>query len=505
MQGILTCDLGTTACKTTLFNPKGEVIAQKEKEYPLYHPQPMWAEQEAEDWWEAAVETCRLILAGRDVEILGIGLSSQRETMVPLDSDGRPLTRAIVWMDRRASGEADELSRQVGRENLHQRTGMIPDSTFSATKLFWWHRNAREIIDKAATFLQPKEYLAYRLTGVAATEPSLASRTMLYDIRTGSWCQDLVSLVGLREEQLPKLVASTDIVGKLSPQAAGILDLPSGVPVVAGGGDRQCEALGSGISGELAMESTGTTSNLSFATTQLPEKLDPRVVSSCHALPGQWLIEQGLTTTGSILRWFRDNFAGPERIAAADLGVSSYDLISQEAAQAKPGANKLLLLPFFMGAKATRWNPDARGALFGLTLDHGRRELARAIMEGVAYELRACLDVLEGMKMLPKQIVLMGGGSKGELWNQIKANVTGFPVGLPKQTEAASLGAFILAGAGIGLFPDPAMTSRTLNPVVRNFEVDKQDKATYDGLYPLYNRLYEVTAEITHKLAQLEG
>jgi xylulokinase len=505
MEGILTFDLGTTACKTTLFNLEGDVIAQAEQEYPLYHPQPMWAEQEADDWWDAAVATCRQILAERDVKIQGIGLSSQRETMVPLDSQGRPLSRAIVWMDRRAAGEAEELAREVGREQLHQRTGMIPDSTFSATKLFWWYRNAKEIIDQAMTFLQPKEYLAYRLTGAIATEPSLASRTMLYDIREGRWCSDLVSLVGLKEEQLPKLVASTDVVGKLTGEAASALGLPQGVPVVAGGGDRQCEALGSGISGELAMESTGTTSNLSFATTRLPEKLDPRVVSSCHALPGQWLIEQGLTTTGSILRWFRDNFAGAERIVAGELGASSYDLISQEAAGAKPGSDKLLLLPFFMGAKATRWNPAARGALFGLTLDHGRKELARAIMEGVAYELRACLDVLEGMKMLPEQIVLMGGGSKGELWNQIKANVTGFSVGLPKQTEAASLGAFILAGAGIGLFPDPGATSRTLNPVVRKFEVNQGDKTVYDSLYPLYNRLYEVTEEITHKLAEVEG
>ncbi len=505
MQGILTFDLGTTACKTTLFDLKGQILAQAEKEYLLYHPQPMWAEQEAEDWWEAAVETCRQVLAGQEAEVLGIGLSSQRETMVPISKDGKPLSRAIVWMDRRAHREAEELSRQAGRENLHQRTGMIPDSTFSATKLFWWQRHAQAIMREAVTFLQPKEYLAFRLTGVAATEPSLASRTMLYDIRKGEWCQDLVELVGLRPEQLPPLVSSTDVVGKLTAQAAEILGLPSGVPVVAGGGDRQCEALGAGISGQLAMESTGTTSNLSFATAQLPAELDARVVSSCHALPGQWLIEQGLTTTGSILRWYRDNFAGPERMAAEDLGISTYDLISRQAANAKAGANKLLLLPFFMGAKATRWNPDARGVVFGLTLDHGRKELARAVMEGVAYELRACLDVLAGMKMLPERIVLMGGGSKGELWNQIKANVTGFAVGLPRQTEAASLGAFILAGAGIGLFLDPAATSQSINPVVRHFEVNRREKETYDGLYAIYNELYEATEKLTHRLAQLEG
>ena len=505
MQGILTFDLGTTACKTTLFNLKGEVVAQAEKEYPLYHPEPMWAEQEADDWWDAAVETARQVLSQGNYEIVGIGLSSQRETMVPVGKDGRPLSRAIVWMDRRAHKEGEEMARQVGRENLHQRTGMIPDSTFSATKLFWWHRNMPEIIKEAVTFLQPKEYLAYRLTGVAATEPSLASRTMLYDIRQGTWCEDLVAMVGLRVEQLPRLVASTDVVGKLTDEAAAVFGLPSGVPVVAGGGDRQCEALGAGISGKLAMESTGTTSNLSFATTALPDKLDPRVVSSCHTLPGQWLIEQGLTTTGSILRWYRDNFEGHERIAANDLGVSTYELNSSQAAQAKAGANKLLLLPFFMGSKATRWNPDARGAIFGLTLDHGRKELARAVMEGVAFELRACLDVLRGMNMLPERIVLMGGGSKGKLWNQIKANVTGFSVGLPKQTEAASLGAFILAGAGIGLFSDPAATSLSLNPVVSHFEVDPKEKAIYDGLYPLYNKLYEVTEEITHQLAKLEG
>lgn len=498
---ILTYDIGTTACKSVLFSVDGTVVAMAEQEFPTRHPEPMWAEQDPDDWWQAVVSTTRSLMEGREnARILSIGLSSQRETIVPVDKQGNKLCDAILWMDRRTAKEAEDLASYFGRENLHSVTGMIPDATFSATKLMWLKRHMPEVVDAAHCFLQPKEYVCLKLTGAFTTDYSLASRTMMLDVRKLSWCDDVFAAVGISKEKMPRIYYSDEVVGTVTTEAAALLGIPSGIPVVAGGGDRQCEAVGAGIFGDRAMESTGTTSNISCASDHVIDNLDIRVVCSVHALRGHWLIEQGLTTSGSILRWFRDTFCQEEQADAAARGISAYAIIDEMVANAQPGSHKLLMLPFFMGAKATRWNPAARGAFLGVTLGHGKAEFARAIMEGVAFELRTCLDILKGIGLEPSQIVSMGGGSRGDVWNQIRADVTGRPVSVPRVTDAASLGAMILAAKGVGVISDVAEASVTLNPPQKRYSPTASSQAVYDQLYPIYDDFYAAVEGLFDRL-----
>lgn len=502
---ILTYDIGTTACKSALFSIDGTVVAMAEREYRTRHPKPMWAEQDPDDWWAAVVSTTRLLMEGReDATILGIGLSSQRETVVPVDRDGNKLADAILWMDRRTAKEAQDLASHFGRESLHRVTGMIPDATFSATKLWWLRKNYPDIVKRAYCFLQPKEYVCLKLTGRFATDYSLASRTMMLDTRRLCWFDDVFEVIGISKDQMPPIYHSDDVVGKVTPEAARSLSIDPGIPVVAGGGDRQCEALGAGIFGDRAMESTGTTSNISCASDHVTEDLDIRVVCSAHTIRGHWLIEQGLTTSGSILRWFRDTLWCEEAAESAARGVSAYKIIDEKVAESSPGSKRLLLLPFFMGAKSTRWNPLARGAWLGVTLGHGRAEFARSIMEGVAYELRACLDILNGMGLEPLQIVSMGGGSRGDVWNQIRADVTGRPVYVPRVSDAASFGAMILAGKGAGVLDDLSEASATLNAPQRSYHPNPEAKAIYDQLYPIYNDFYASVENLFERLESVE-
>lgn len=498
---ILTYDIGTTACKSMLFGVDGTVIATAEQEYPTRHPEPMWAEQDPDDWWDAVVSTTRSLMSGREnANICGIGLSSQRETVVPVDEQGNKLADAIVWMDRRTAKEAQDLASHFGREELHRITGMIPDATFSATKLLWLRRHYPEIVKRAYCFLQPKEYVCLKLTGCFTTDYSLASRTMMLDTRRRCWFDDIFDVIGISKEQMPPIFHSDEVVGSVTADAAAALGISSGIPVVAGGGDRQCEALGAGIFGDRAMESTGTTSNISCAADHIIEDLDIRVVCSAHTIRGHWLIEQGLTTSGSILRWFRDTFCYEDAVESEKRGVSVYSVIDEKVAECPPGSDKLLLLPFFMGAKATRWNPKARGALLGVTLGHSRAEFARSIMEGVAYELRACLDILSGMGLDPSQLVSMGGGSRGDVWNQIRADVTGRPVSVPRVSDAASFGAMILAAKGAGVLDDVAQASVTMNAPQRTYYPNEAARTVYDQLYPIYNGFYEAVESLYERL-----
>ncbi|MDR7434144.1 MAG: FGGY family carbohydrate kinase [Armatimonadota bacterium] len=489
---ILTLDLGTTAVKATLFTVDGVVCAQAMREYPTERPRPDWAEQDPEVWWEASVEAIRALGDLRSVKV--ISLTSQREGVVPVDAQGNPLARCIIWQDRRAYQEAQELASAFG-EGLHARTGMRPDPTFTAPKLLWMRRHDPDSFTRARWFLQPRDYLYLRLTGCAVTDPSLASRTMLWDLRAGCWWEEGLSYVGLRNDQLPPVYPSTAMPGSLSVGAAHSLGVQPGIPVVVGAGDRACEAIGVGAADGRVMVSTGTTTNISTATVALPARLDPRLLYSAHGIPGWYLIEQGLSTSGSILRWLRDEVLG---------GQWTYADLDRLAAESPPGARGLILLPFFMGARSTRWNPHARGLFLGFTLGHRLGDLVRSVLEGVAMEIRACLDLLREGSVHVSEIVVVGGGARSSLWNQILADAAGCPVVVPKEREAASLGAMILAAAGMGYLGEISSSWKTLNPVVNLFTYREEIARFYENLYSLYNATYRAVEPLYESLAALD-
>ena len=489
---LLAIDVGTTACKAALVDTEGTVVAVGQAEYPTHHPRPLWAEQDPEDWWQAAIAATRAALEAAEAstpEVAAIALSSQRETVALTDRDGRPLARAISWMDRRGAEEIGALVQRWGAEAIHRATGMVPDATFTLAKLLWLKRHEPALLARSRWLLQPRDFVAHRLTGRFVTDPSLASRTMMWEMERGRWWAPAFDEIGIDPQRFPPVVPSHAVVGGLSPEAGRALGLRAGVPVVTGGGDRCCEALGVGLVAGEAMESTGTTSNLSTVAPSLPAQRDPRLTYTAHVLPGQWLAEQGLNATGAILRWLRALAYAEEHRRAREAGEDVYRLMGEEAARVPAGAEGLVMLPYFMGARAPRWQPLARGALVGLTLEHGRAHLVRAAMESVAYELRACRTVLEEAGLSPTTVVAMGGGARSHLWLEIKAAVMGMPVRTPRVGLAASLGAAVLAGWGIGLFSDPAATARRFNPGALTVTPEPALRATYEALARRYERL----------------
>jgi xylulokinase len=488
---ILTFDIGTSACKVCLWNTQGVLLASADEGYPTHHPQPDWAEQDPEDWWRASVAAARRCLTGHEGDsIIVLGLSSQREGVVPIGRNGTPLDRCIIWMDRRCRDQAVRLGNEFGISFLHRHTGLAPDPNYTACKLLWMREHQPEILDRTSVFLQPRDYVYYRLTGAHVTDFTLASRTMMMDIRRQTWWPDMLRRVGVRENQFPPIHRSTEAPHRLSPAAAGDIGLPEGIPVSLGAGDRPCEAVGIGLFGQRVIDSVGTASNICMAIDRLPDDLG-RVPCSVHATPGRWLLELGITTSGSLMRWFRELLdLSPEEAAGLEV----------EAGSSPRGARSLLVFPFLMGARSVRWNADARGLLLGLSLGHTRGDITRAIMEGVGYETTSCLGGLRGLGLAPAEVVAMGGGARSDLWLQIKADILATPVLRPRYTEAASLGAALLAARAVDLIDDLDATGREWNPIQRAVVPEPEAVRFYEERRALFEDVYQALMPLFPRL-----
>jgi len=491
MDTILTFDLGTTGCKACLWDAEGALLSSADHGYPIHHPKPDWAEQDPEDWWQATVAAGRRCLAGQESSrIAAIGLSSQREGVVPIGPDGKPLARCIIWMDRRCREQCVRLGDEFGALFLHRHTGVAPDPNYTACKLLWLRENQPDLLMRTTTFLQPRDFLYYRLTSAPATDYTLASRTMMMDLRQQTWWREMFERVGIRLDQFPPIYRSTEAPHRVAAEAASAFGIPTGIPVALGGGDRSCEGVGAGLSGNRASDSTGTATQVSMVADRLPENLG-RVPCGIHAIPGRFLFELGASTTASAMRWLRELFGlPPEEVGG----------LEREAGQSPPGARNLLMFPFLMGARSTRWNPDARGLLLGLSLGHVRGDIARALMEGTGYEVATCLDGLRDIGIRPEELVVIGGGARSDLWAQIKADILGCPVYRPRYTEAASLGAAILAGAAVGLIADPEATAREWNPPVETFTPNFESTALYRGRRRLFDDVYSALLPLYPRL-----
>ncbi len=481
---VVTIDLGTTICKIQAFDPDGRVTFSFSQEIQTRHPRPDWAEQDPQSWWDVVVRGFQELgrRRARDVDL--ISTCSHRESILGVDARGEVIIPCMLWADRRCTEEAMDLDSQFGSE-LHQRTGMKADPYFTAPKLLWANRNIEEKARRVEKYLLPKDYLTYRLTGSFTTDWTVASRTAMLEIRKKRWWTEMLEYLGVSESQLCEPGDSFAMVG--GPEVDVCRELGVGVDceVVAGAGDRQCEALGSGVTSEKAMESTGSATNLSISAGQLPRRLAPGILYSCHSIRDQYLVEQGIGSTGLGLRWFRDTFLPP-----GDKGAfrrDPYAFIDLLASRSPAGARGLLFLPFMMGAQATRWNPSARGVIFGLTLGHEYGDIARAILEGIAYEIRASIEVLQAQRAEPRTIVALGGSARSEVWNQIKADVAGRKYSRPRVTGSATLGALILARMGQG----SVISTRELNPLEQEYVPNPANSAVYERAYEQYGKLYK--------------
>ncbi len=485
MPLILSLDLGTTSLKALLVDAEGAIHAQAEREYPIRTPQPGWAEQDPEDWWQAAVVATRACLAHVDAAaVRAIGLSGQMHGTVLLGADGVPLMPAVIWADQRSSAQAAAITAQIGPERLAGIAGSRVAAGFMAATLVWVQRERPHVWVQIRSALLPKDWLRWRLTGRIATEASDAAGTALLDIRRRHWSPEILAALDIDPAIMPPVLESGDVAGELTGEAAAALGLPAGVPVVAGGADQATGALGSGVvDPDTMLASLGTGGQLVIPLTEIAVDRQLRVHTFCHALPQRWYLLGAVLSAGLAFRWLRD--------AVLEFDpANGYERMTALAEAVPPGAEGLLWVPHLVGERTPYMDPDACGVLLGLTLRHGRAHLVRAMMEGIALNLRNAFEVFHELGVSPRRIVMAGGGARSPLWRQIVADVFQREV-IPLQVEAQSaLGAAILAGTAVGLLPDAVTASRQWARYGTPVAPNSANAAVYATLFDLFRSVH---------------
>jgi xylulokinase len=496
---IVGVDLGTSACKTVVFTLDGRRIASASREYPIIQPQPRWAEQNPLEWWRAAVETMGESLRKGGVggdEIVGLAVDSQREVVVPIDKSGEVLYNGIIWLDRRTEPQTEMMRRLLEQQKVLQATGVGINPVFSASKILWLKENHPRVFSKTEVFLPAKDFIIYKLTGEKVTDYSMASRTMLFDIRRKKWSGEICSALGIPLDKLPPPLESSIIVGEVSSKASGETSLPKGLPVANGGGDRPCECLGAGVIHEGAANiGTGTGSTFEAPLNEPRPDSKGRISCCFHVIPDMWEYEASISTTGGALRWFKDVFGEKETAEAERTERDAYDLLLNTASKTNPGADGLLFYPYLAGAFPPRADGRARGVFFGISLSHSKGHFVKAILEGVAFHYIVMLELLEELGLDIVEISMVGGEAKSDFWNQLKADVTGRRIRVPEAEDAAAMGAALLAGIGTGQYPSMQKAVESTVRIMKVYTPNPAKHSTYLELYRKYEALYALISK----------
>jgi xylulokinase len=502
MATLLGLDVGTTGCKAVLFDEDGLLLASASREYPVELPRPSWAEQDIERVWWLAIEAMReaIAIAGTG-EVAAIGLSVHGEAVTPVDAAGQPMRPTILGMDTRTDAQNAWLREHVGGETLFGRTGMPIHTINTLPKLLWLREHEPDVWARASRFVLVEDFLVGRMTGRWVVSECLASRTQMVDLATGRWDVGILELLALDKARLSAIAPSGEAVGELSAELTAALGLQRRPVVVSGGHDQACGALGVGLTeAGLASVSTGTAEVVEVALASpvvSPPLYGGNISVYRHVVPGLYLAMTLNHSGGLALRWFRDAFCEPQVQRAAAEGLDAYDVILEGGAD---GPSGLLVLPHFSGAGTPTFDTASRGAILGLTFATTRADVARAIVEGLTYELRLNLDLLRAGGVAIDVLRAIGGGARSRPWLQLKADVTGIPVVTPQVTEAAALGAALLAGAGAGLFASVPDAAQRFLRLTRTYTPDPARHAAYTRQYELYREVYPAVAPITHQL-----
>ena len=507
MAYLMGIDIGTSGTKTALFDETGAVVASHTAEYPLYQPQNGYAEQEPADWWNATAEGIRAVLAESGVPagaVAGIGLSGQMHGLVMLDERGEVLRRSIIWCDQRTAAECEEITQRLGYDRLIAITANPALTGFTASKILWVRNHEPEIYEKCRHILLPKDYVRYMLTGELATEVSDASGMQLLDIPHRCWSGEVLDKLEIDRSLPGKVYESPEVTGQVTRRAAELTGLAEGTIVVGGAGDNAAAAVGTGVVRDGRAFTTIGTSGVVFAHTDRMA-IDPkgRVHTFCCAVPGAWHVMGVTQGAGLSLKWFRDNFCGAEKEAAALMGADPYYLMDKEAETVPVGANKLLCLPYLMGERTPHLDPDARGVFFGLSAIHTRKDMLRAVMEGVAYSLNDCMAVFREMGVAIDDMMACGGGGTSALWRQMLADLYGCDVKTLASREGPALGVALLAGVGAGVY---ASVPEACDAVLKADRVQSpipENTAKYAPFYKLYTELYPAVKASFAELGKL--
>ena len=484
MSYFLGLDTSTTATKSLLIDEMGRVVGVASSDYVYQSPRPLWSEQDPELWWEATRVSIKALLAETGIssqEVVSIGLTGQMHGLVILDRNGSVIRPAILWNDQRTAAQCDEIRERVGRERLIAITGNDALTGFTAPKILWVQQEEPENYAQIAHILLPKDYVRYRLTGEYAIDRAGGAGTILFDLASRNWSEEVSGALGIAPEWLPPSHEGTEITGVLTKEAGDLLGLQTGTPVVAGGGDQAAAAVGTGAVIEGVVSLSLGTSGVVFATVGRPI-IEPggRLHAFCHALNGKWHLMGVMLSAAGSLRWHRDTFAS---------GVQYGDLL-EPAGEIAIGSDGLLFLPYLTGERTPHPDPLARGGFIGLTVRHELAHMTRAVLEGVAFGMR---DIFELIGSLGPgdidQVRVTGGGARSRLWLQILADVLGTELITVTTEEGAAYGAAVLAATGAGHFENVESACDQVISIEKRFSPGKAASA-YDDLYPVYRELY---------------
>lgn len=506
MSLLLSLDLGTSSLKVLLVAAgTGQVVGRGSAEYPILRPNPSQAEQDPEAWWQAAVAAVRQAIASAGNTagpVAAIGLSGQMHGTVLVGGQGQVLAPAIIWPDQRCQRQVREITELVGAQRLVEITGSPVATGFQAATVRWVQQEQPDLWRQVRHILLPKDYLRWRLTGAYATDPSDGSGALLLDVRRRDWSPELLALLDIDPALLPPVLASQAVAGQLQAGAAQALGLPAGIPVVTGASDTACGALGSGIiRADTLLLTLSTGGQLIQPAPEVQVDLQGRMHTFCGALPSTgeqagWYKMAAILSAGLALRWLRDQVFNLT-------GEGAYTEMTARAEQAPVGAGGLLFLPYLVGERTPHMDPEARGLFLGLTISHGRAELARAVLEGVTLACYDAFCVLAELGALPDQVVIAGGGARSPLWRQIVADIFGLPVRRLRVVEQSALGAALLAGGGAGLF-DPAAQALGWASYDAPVEPQPQHQARYQALLEMFRRAYQQHRPDFQQLGRLD-
>lgn len=472
-------DLGTSAVKLLMMDETGYILQTISETYPIDYPKPGWSEQNPEDWWAAVVRGLSKMTAKVDAgQIAGVSFGGQMHGLVILDANDQVIRPAILWNDGRTEEETKYLNEVIGRQKLLAWTGNVAFAGFTAPKLLWLKRHEPENFAKIQKIMLPKDYIAYKLSGVFGTDVSDASGTLLFDVRARAWSEDMMDICDVYIDQLPQIYESYEMTGHVTAQAAEITGLSTQCAVAAGAGDNAAAAVGTGTVGDGSCNiSLGTSGTLFIASDTFKADTNDALHAFCHA-DGHYHLMGCMLSAASCNQWWSDHI----------LKTADYD--GEQANIHNLGENHVFFLPYLMGERSPHNNPKARGTFTGMTMDTTRQDMTQAVMEGVIFGLRDSLEIAKALGVCPKKTKICGGGAKSRLWRMMTANILGMPVEVLEHEEGPALGGAILAAVACGVFKNVKEASEKIVKIAETVFPDSALVTKYEDKYRRFAKIY---------------
>lgn len=474
-------DLGTSAVKLLLMEGNGKICNIVSNEYPLSFPHPGWSEQKPEDWWDAVVDGIKKLVDGFDAsQVAGISFGGQMHGLVILDENDNVIRPAILWNDGRTTKEVDYLNNTIGKDKLSQYTANIAFAGFTAPKILWVKENEPENFAKIAKIMLPKDYIAYKMTGVHSCDYSDASGMLLLDVKNKCWSKEMMEICDVKEEQLPKLFESYEVTGTLTEEAASALGLTTNCKIAAGAGDNAAAAVGTGTVGDGGCNiSLGTSGTIFITSKEFGVDRFNALHSFDHA-DGNYHLMGCMLSAASCNKWWMDEI----------IGTKDYGKEQEPITDDKLGENNVFYLPYLMGERSPHNNPDARAMFIGMSMDTTRADMTQAVLEGVAFAMRDCYEIAKDLGIHITETKICGGGAKSPLWRKIMANVLNINVNIIESEEGPGLGGAMLAAVACGEYASVQEAADKIVKVIGTEKPDPALAAKYDERYAKFKEIY---------------